>query len=89
MFCLSDYKQLSFIDQVSELKNLSFQQPVKFLKLLNDNFDLTPFIPETFTRHYYSNLVCNRDFQLSSVLAALLLEHFFHIPTGSLLSGYP
>ena len=85
MFCLSDYKQLSFIDQVSELKNLSFQQPLKFLKLLKDNFDLNSFIPETFTRHYYSNLGCNRDFDLSSILAALLIEHFFHIPTISLL----
>lgn len=85
MFCLSDYKQLSFIEQVSELKSLSFQQPVKFLRLLKDNFDLTPFIPETFTHHYYSNLGCSRDFNLSSILAALLIEHFFHIPTDSLL----
>lgn len=84
MFCLSEYKQLTFIDQVSELKNLSFQQPVKFLKLLKDNFDLNLFIPETFFNHYYSNLGCNRDFQLPSVLAALIIEHFFHIPTTSL-----
>jgi len=85
MFCLSNYKQLTFTDQVSELKNLSFQQPVKFLQLLKDNFDLNPFIPETFTRHYYSNLGSAREFHLSSVLAALLVEHFFHIPTSSLL----
>ena len=85
MFCLSDYKQLTFFDQVSEIKNLSFQQPLKFLKLLKDNFDLNTFIPDSFSKHYYSNLGCNRDFQLSSVLASLLIEHFFHIPTSSLL----
>ena len=85
MFCLSESKQLNFFDQISELNNLSFQKPVKFLKLLKDNFDINTFIPTSFVNNYYSNIGCGRNFNLSSVLASLLIMHFFNIPTVSLL----
>lgn len=85
MFCLSDFKQLGFVDQVSELNTLSYQKPVKFIELLKQHFDLPSFIPESFTHHYYSKLGANRQFKLSSVLAALFLMHLFKIPTSSLL----
>jgi hypothetical protein len=85
MFCLSEFEQSSFLDQVSELNNLSFQKPVKFIELLKKHFDVSAFIPESFTNNYYSNLGSDRKFKLSSVLSALFIMHIFNIPTSSLL----
>lgn len=85
MFCLDTFKQLTFFNQVSELNQLSFEKPVKFLHLLKEHFDITAFIPSSFYDSYYSHLGSNREYQLPSVLAALILMHLFHIPTSSLL----
>lgn len=85
MFCLSSFKQLSFQDKLSELNTVSYEQPIKFLNLLRGNFDLNTFIPKSFYNDFYSNLGCNRNFDLSSILSALLLMHIFNIPTTSLL----
>ncbi len=85
MFCLSDFKQLNLFDQVSELNNLTFQEPLKFLELLKLHFDLSTFIPKSFYDNYYKNLGRNRDFELPSIISALLFMHFFNIPTTSLL----
>lgn len=85
MFCLSNFKQLNFLDQISELNNLSFQKPVKFIELLKNHFDLNAFILESFLNNYYSHLGSDRKFKLPSVLAALFIMHIFKIPTSSLL----
>lgn len=85
MFCLSDFKQLNFSDQLSELNTLSYQYPIKLLKLLEENFDINTFIPESFTDRYYSELGRDRNFSLASVLSSLIVMHIFKIPTTSLL----
>lgn len=85
MFSLNKIKQLNLFDQVSELNYLSTKQPVDFLSLLSDNFDLESFIPESFSKHYYATLGRSRDYQLSSILSALILMQIFHIPTNVLL----
>ncbi|EYE88958.1 hypothetical protein Q428_05445 [Fervidicella metallireducens AeB] len=69
MFCLSDFKQLNFSDQLLELNTLSYQQSVKLLKLLEENFDINPFILESFNNKYYSDLGRNRT---------LTFLQFFH-----------
>ncbi|WP_409068440.1 hypothetical protein ACFLKB_13600 [Clostridium sp. FAM 1755] len=43
------------------------------------------FIPSSFTKHYYADLCRNRDYELTSVLSALLIMQIFHIPTTVLL----
>jgi len=85
MFSLSKIKQLNLFDQVSELNYLSTKQPVDFLNLLSDHFGLESFIPESFSKHYYSALDRDRNYKLSSILAALILMQIFHIPTNVLL----
>ena len=85
MFSLNKIKQLNLFDQVSELNYLSTKQPIGFLNLLSDNFDLESFIPESFSNHYYSTLGRDRDYKLSSILSALILMQIFHIPTNVLL----
>ena len=79
MFCLSSFKQLNFYDQVSEIQNLSHQKPVRFLKLIKENFDINSFIPKSFFDSYYSNLGSNRNFSLPSILSALTIMHIFKI----------
>lgn len=85
MFCLSSFKQLNFYAQISEIQNLSHQKPVRFLKLIKENFDINSFIPESFFDSYYSNLGSNRNFSLPSIISALTVMHIFKIPTTSLL----
>jgi hypothetical protein len=85
MFCLSDFKQLNFYNQISEIQNLSYQKPVRFLKLLKENFDINTFISKSFLDSYYLNLGCNRKFDLSSILSSLIIMHIFKIPTTTLL----
>ena len=85
MFSLSKIKQLNLFEQISELNHLSSKQPVGFLKLLSENFDLESFVPESFSNHYYATLGRDRDYKLTSILSALILMQIFHIPTNILL----
>ena len=85
MFSLSKIKQLNLFEQISELNHLSAKQPIGFLNLLSDNFDLESFIPESFSSHYYSTLGRDREYKLTSILSALILMQIFHIPTNILL----
>lgn len=86
MFPIAKTKQLNFLEQISELKDFASNQPVGFLNLLTNNFDIQSFIPSSFTKHYYADLGRNRDYELTSVLSALLIMQIFHIPTTVLLT---
>ncbi|MBU3177674.1 hypothetical protein KPL47_15185 [Clostridium estertheticum] len=86
MFCINNLKQLNIFEQIAELNGLRKKQPVGFIKLLGDNFDIESFIPESFTKKYYANLGRDRKYELSSVLSSLILMQVFHIPTTVLLS---
>src|SRR3712207_7850880 len=79
MFCLNKIKQLNIFEQVSELKYMTTKQPVGFIELLAHNFDINTFIPNSFKEHYYSDLGKDREYELSSVLSALLIMQIFHI----------
>jgi hypothetical protein len=85
MFSLSNIKQLNLFEQISELNHLSAKQPIGFLNLLSDNFDLESFISESFSSHYYSTLGRDREYKLTSILSTLILMQIFHIPTNILL----
>ena len=86
MFCINKLKQLNILDQITELNDLRKKQPVGFIKLLGDNFDIKSFIPKSFTEKYYANLGRDRKYKLPSVLSALILMQIFHIPTTVLLN---
>lgn len=73
MFCLNKIKQLNIFEQRSELEHMIIKQPVGFVKLLAENFDINTFIPNSFKEHYYADLGKNREHKLSSVLSALLI----------------
>ena len=86
MFCINKLKQLNIFEQVAELNDLRKKQPVGFIKLLDDNFDIKSFIPKSFTQKYYADLGRDRKYKLPSVLSALILMQIFHIPTTALLN---
>lgn len=86
MFCINKSKQLKIFEQESELKYTITKQPVGFINLLADNFDINTFIPNSFKEHYYSNLGKGREYEFSSVLSALLIMQIFHIPLYVLLT---
>ncbi len=86
MFCINKLKQLNIFDQMTELKDLRKKQPVGFIKLLRDNFDIEAFISGSFTQKYYADLGRDRKYELTSVLSALILMQIFHIPTTVLLN---
>jgi len=86
MFCINKIKQLNIFDQITELNNLRKKQPVGFIKLLGDNFDIQSFIPKSFTQKYYADLGRDRKYKLPSVLSALILMQIFHLPTTVLLN---
>ena len=44
MFSFSKSKQLNIFEQVSELSYMIPEQPVGFVKLLADNFDINTFL---------------------------------------------
>jgi hypothetical protein len=86
MFSINKIKQLNIFEQVSELNDMITKQPVGFTNLLADNFDIGTFIPKSFKEHYYADLGRDREYELTSVLSALLIMQIFHIPTTVLLN---
>jgi hypothetical protein len=70
-------EQLSFMEQVQQVNELTTRNPLKFLQLLNEHIDLPTLIPHSFYLAYYSSETNKREYQLESILAVLLLMHFF------------
>lgn len=88
MLTCNAFEQTSLLDLYSDLSKLSYEKPHAFLSLLNDHFNLSDFIPETFHAKYYSWLGRDRSISLESTLAALLIMHFLRIPTTILLCTF-
>jgi len=81
MFCLTDsydYEQLSFVEQISKVGDLSNKDPAKFIELLKNHFDISTFIPKPFYDSYYSSTTNDKNYSLESMLTILLLIHFFN-----------
>lgn len=56
-----------------------------FFQLLEQHFDLSMFIPQTFYHAFYQSLGLKRDYPLTGFLSALILQKIFSIPTDTLL----
>jgi hypothetical protein len=78
VFCLTDKsEQLRLIDEIKQVNECTHRNPVKFLKLLGENIDIPPLIPHSFRRAYYASRTNHRGYRLESIIAILLLMHFF------------
>lgn len=85
MFCFSDFKQLSFIEQLSELNKLPSSSPLTIMDLLKNYFDLNKFISSSFHNSFYSSIGRNRKINLRSILSLLLFGHMFRIHSVKIL----
>ncbi len=79
------YSQLNLADVFNECRDMMTSQSPTFLSLLQDNINLSEFIPASFYSAFYSHLGRNRDYHLKGFLSALILQKILTIPTDSLL----
>ena len=78
MFSLaSDYEQLTLPEHISLMGSLPCEKPNKFLELLGAHIDLPTLIPRRFYERYYGSQTNKRVYSLESMLAIVLLMHFF------------
>ena len=87
MFSLSpNFEQLSFEEQIRQVNELQNRNPVNFLRLLEEHIDLPTLIPHSFYSVYYASPTNERIYSLESMLAILLLIHFFKFPTVAIFT---
>ena len=84
MFSLAkDYEQLSLVERISQVGELPCSQPMKFLDLLATHIDLPTLIPVRFHDVYYASETNKRTYSLESMMAIMLLMHFFKFANAS------
>ena len=81
----NNYHQLSLKDTFSDCKDMFMDDVPSFFQLLEQHFDISLFIPQTFYNAFYLHLSRKRDYPLASFLSALILPKIFSIPAGTLL----
>lgn len=80
-----NYHQMSLKETFSECKDLFIDDVPSFFQLLEQHFDISLFIPESFQLAFYQHLGRKREYPLTGFLSALILQKIFSIPTDSLL----
>lgn len=79
------YHQISLKDTFSDCKDMFMDDVPSFFQLLEQHFDISLFIPQTFYHAFYQHLGRKRHYPLTGFLSALILQKIFSIPTDSLL----
>lgn len=80
-----NYHQFSLKDSFSDCYDMFSDDVPSFFLLLEQHFDISLFIPQTFYNAFYQRLGRKRDYPLTGFLSALILQKIFPIPTDSLL----
>lgn len=79
------YHQITLKDTFSDCSDMFMNDVPSFFQLLDQHFDISTFIPQTFYYAFYQRLSRKRDYPLTGFLSALILQKIFSIPTDSLL----
>ena len=79
------YKQLSLADIFSDCQEKFENDKPAFLSLLETHIDIDEFIPISFRNHFYASTGRTRKYPLQAFPWALIIQHFFSIPTDQLL----
>lgn len=77
--------QLELKDIFEDCQKFFEEDKPAFLRLLEQYIDLEALIPVRFWTHFYASTGRPRDYSLTSLLWALILQRIFSIPTDSLL----
>ena len=81
----NNYHQISLKDTFSDCKDIFNDDAPSFFQLLEQHFDISLFIPQTFYNSFYQHLGRTREYPLTGFLSALILQKVFPIPTDTLL----
>ena len=77
--------QLELKDVFADCQKCFEEDKPKFLRLLEEHIDLEALIPARFWLHFYASTGRPREYSLTSLLWALVIQRIFTIPTDSLL----
>ncbi|MDD2496286.1 MAG: hypothetical protein PHE29_13985 [Tissierellia bacterium] len=78
-------QQLEFLNSMNYVDDLVSFKPLIFIRKLKQHFDITKYISDDFYSDYYHKAGKNRDYELHSILLALLISNFFYIPSNKFL----
>jgi hypothetical protein len=79
------YSQLTLAENFSECQDLRISDTPTFFSLLEEQINLSDFIPVEFYCAFHLSLGRKRDYPLKGFLSALILQKILTIPTDSLL----
>jgi hypothetical protein len=79
------YKQLSLADIFSDCQEVFDNDKPQFLTLLETHIDLNDIVPISFFHHYHATTGRPRNYPLTAMLWALIIQRIFSIPTDQLL----
>jgi predicted RNA-binding protein len=68
--------QIYLCDVFEEVEDYFKEDKPKFIKLFEEYIDLDVLIPQTFFNAYYSSTGHPRDYSLSSMLTALIVQKY-------------
>lgn len=77
--------QLEIKDIFENCQRFFEEDKPEFLRLLEEHIDLEALIPPRFWTHFYASTGRPREYSLTSLLWALIIQRIFSIPTDSLL----
>ena len=78
-------KQLSFADTYEKCADLFEDHRPEYIKLLEENLDISQYIPVSFYNAFYQHYGRKRLYSLDAFISALLLQKIIGIPTDKLL----
>ena len=81
-------KQISITDIYSELEEFFQEDKPKLIRLFEEYIDLSVYIPQCFYNAYYKATGHPRDFKLTSILSALIVQKILSIPETSMLINF-
>jgi hypothetical protein len=76
---------MTLADIFTETQEIFEADKPKFLELLESTIDLCEIVPVSFRNHFYASTGRPREYSLTSLLWALIIQKIFSIPTDSLL----
>ena len=79
------YHQMTLADIFTETQEIFESDKPEFLKLLKSTIDLSELISVSFRNHFYASTGRPREYSLTSLLWALIIQRIFSIPTDILL----
>lgn len=79
------HHQMTLAEIFSETQEIFESDKPEFLKLLESTINLYEIVPASFRYRFYASTGRPREYQLTSLLWALIIQRIFSIPTDSLL----